>query len=243
MPQTLESYAEGRWQAPTDEGVTVLDASTGEEVARVSSAGIDTGTMAGYARRVGGPGLRSMSFHERANALKALAQYLNERRDAYYELSFRTGATLRDSRFDIDGGIGVLLSYSSMARREMPNGTMLVDGGAEDLGKRGTFAGQHIWTARPGVAVQVNAFNFPVWGMLEKLAPALIAGMPTIVKPATQTAYLAELVVRDSVASGTLPEGTLQLLCGSVGDLIEALEESDVLAFTGSASTGHRLRG
>ena len=131
MPQTLESYAEGRWQAPSDEGVTVLDASTGEEVARVSSAGIDTRAMAAYARRVGGPELRAMSFPERANALKALAQYLNERRDAYYELSFRTGATLRDSRFDIDGGIGVLFSYSSMARREMPNGTMLVDGEAE----------------------------------------------------------------------------------------------------------------
>jgi oxepin-CoA hydrolase/3-oxo-5,6-dehydrosuberyl-CoA semialdehyde dehydrogenase len=243
MPQTLESYAEGRWQAPSGEGVTVLDASTGEEVARVSSSGIDTSAMAAYARAVGGPELRSMTFPERANALKALGQYLNERRDAYYELSFRTGATLRDSRFDVDGGIGVLLSYSSMARREMPNATMLVDGGADALTKGGTFVGQHIWTARPGVAVQVNAFNFPVWGMLEKLAPAFIAGMPTIVKPATQTAYLTELVVRDIVASGTLPEGTLQLLCGSVGGLIDALEESDVLAFTGSASTGHRLRG
>jgi oxepin-CoA hydrolase / 3-oxo-5,6-dehydrosuberyl-CoA semialdehyde dehydrogenase len=242
MPQTLESYAEGRWQAPSDQGVNVLDASTGEEVARVSSAGIDTGAMAGYARRVGGPELRAMGFHERANALKALAQYLNERRDAYYELSFRTGATLRDSRFDVDGGIGVLLSYSSMARREMPNATMLVDGEPERLGKGGMFAGQHIWTARPGVAVQVNAFNFPVWGMLEKLAPAFIAGLPTIVKPATQTAYLTELVVRDIVASSTLPEGSLQLLCGSVGGLIDTLEESDVLAFTGSASTARRLR-
>jgi oxepin-CoA hydrolase/3-oxo-5,6-dehydrosuberyl-CoA semialdehyde dehydrogenase len=174
--------------------------------------------------------------------LKALAQHLNERRESYYELSYRTGATLGDSKFDIDGGIGVLFSYASKAKRELPNDILVVDGVAESLGRSGHFAGQHIWVSRPGVAVQINAFNFPVWGMLEKLAPAFLAGAPSIVKPATQTSYLTERVVRDVIESGALPEGTLQLLCGSATDLLDSLLEADLVAFTGSAATAKRLR-
>jgi oxepin-CoA hydrolase/3-oxo-5,6-dehydrosuberyl-CoA semialdehyde dehydrogenase len=240
--EALESYAAGRWQAPTDGGVVVADANTGEPVARVSSAGVDASAMADHARRTGGPALAEMTFHERGAVLKALAQYLNERRDAYYALSYRTGATLRDSRFDVDGGIGVLFSYASKARRELPNDTVIVDGPPEPLGKGGTFLGQHLRVSRRGVAVQVNAFNFPVWGMLEKLAPAFVGGMPTIVKPASQTAYLTAAVVRDIVASELLPEGTLQLLCGDASALLDSLREQDVLSFTGSAATARRLR-
>jgi oxepin-CoA hydrolase/3-oxo-5,6-dehydrosuberyl-CoA semialdehyde dehydrogenase len=245
MVRELESYALGKWQAPgagAGEAVTVADANTGEAVATVSSAGIDAAAMAAFARGTGGAAIRGMTFHERGQVLKALAGYLNERREAYYEDSFRTGATLGDSRFDVDGGIGVLFAYASRARRELPNDTILVDGGAEALGRQGTFVGQHIFVPRPGVAVQINAFNFPVWGMLEKFAPAFLAGMPSIAKPATQTAYLTETVVRDIVASGLLPEGALQLLCGQATGLLDALGEHDVVAFTGSAATARRLR-
>jgi oxepin-CoA hydrolase/3-oxo-5,6-dehydrosuberyl-CoA semialdehyde dehydrogenase len=242
VPRAIESYAAGRWVRPRGDGVTVADANTGEVIATASSEGVDLGEMLAYGRRVGGPALGALSFHERAAALKALAQYLNHRREAYYELSYRAGATLRDCKLDIDGGIGVLFSYSSRARRELPNTAVLVDGEAEPLGKGGHFAAQHIWASRPGVAVQVNAFNFPVWGMLEKFAPAFIAGMPSLVKPATQTAYVAEAVVRDVVASGLLPEGCVQFLCGDASGLFNHLEEHDVVFFTGSASTAHRLR-
>ncbi|MGA8679109.1 MAG: phenylacetic acid degradation bifunctional protein PaaZ, partial [Acidimicrobiales bacterium] len=208
----------------------------------VSSSGLDVDRMAAYGRRVGGPALAALSFHERAGALKALAQYLNERRQAYYELSQRTGATLADSKFDIDGGIGVLLAYASRAKRELPNDVVVIDGAVEQLGRGGRFVAQHLWVARPGVAVQINAFNVPVWGMLEKLAPAFIAGVASIVKPATQTAYLAELVVRDVISSGTLPEGTLQLVCGNAAGVLDSLEESDLVAFTGSATTAEAVR-
>jgi oxepin-CoA hydrolase/3-oxo-5,6-dehydrosuberyl-CoA semialdehyde dehydrogenase len=242
MVHSLESYAAGRWRWPGEEGVTVADANTGEAIVRVSSSGFDVGAMADYGRQTGGPALRALTFHERAAALKALAQYLNARRDSYYELSYRTGATLGDSKLDIDGGIGVLFSYASKAKRELPNDTQLVDGGVEALGRDGRFVSQHLWVARPGVAVQINAFNFPVWGMLEKLAPAFLAGAPSIVKPATQTCYLTERVVRDVIASATLPEGTLQLLCGSATRLLDSLGEQDLVAFTGSATTARRLR-
>jgi oxepin-CoA hydrolase/3-oxo-5,6-dehydrosuberyl-CoA semialdehyde dehydrogenase len=242
MVHSLESYALGRWQSPAREGVTVADANTGEPIAQVSASGFDVGAMAGYGRRTGGPALTTLTFHERAACLKALAQHLNERRESYYELSYRTGATLGDSKFDIDGGIGVLFSYASKAKRELPNDILVVDGVAESLGRSGHFAGQHIWVSRPGVAVQINAFNFPVWGMLEKLAPAFLAGAPSIVKPATQTSYLTERVVRDVIESGALPEGTLQLLCGSATDLLDSLLEADLVAFTGSAATAKRLR-
>jgi oxepin-CoA hydrolase/3-oxo-5,6-dehydrosuberyl-CoA semialdehyde dehydrogenase len=242
MVEVLQSYALGRWQSPTTDGVTVADANTGESVAAVSSSGIDVAGMAAYGRRVGTGALASLTFHERAAALKAVAQYLNDRRESYYELSYRTGATLNDSKFDIDGGIGVLLAYASRARRELPNDTVILDGPAEPLGRRGQFVGQHVWVGRPGVTVQINAFNFPVWGMLEKLAPSFLAGMASIVKPATQTAYLAQRVMGDMAASGALPEGAVQLLCGDVAALLDTLEEHDFVAFTGSAATASRLR-
>jgi oxepin-CoA hydrolase/3-oxo-5,6-dehydrosuberyl-CoA semialdehyde dehydrogenase len=242
MVDALQSYAFSRWHSPSDDGVTVRDANTGEPVARVSSSGLEAGAMARYARTMGGPALGELAFHERANCLKSLAQYLNDRRDGYYALSYRTGATLGDSKFDIDGGIGVLFAYASKAKRELPNATAIIDGAVEPLSKRGTFVGQHLYVARPGVAVQINAFNFPVWGMLEKLAPAFLAGMPSIIKPATQTAYLTELVVHDMIASEALPEGTVQLLCGNAARLLDSLEEQDLVAFTGSAATARRLR-
>ena len=238
MSELLESYTAGRWFRASDEGAPLLDAATGDEVARISSAGIDLAAMADHARSVGGPGLRGLTFHERAGLLKAVAKDLGAHKDAFYALSARTGATRRDSLVDIDGGIGTVFSYASKGTRELPNDTVVLDGGPERLGREGTFVGQHVYTSRPGIAVQINAFNFPVWGMLEKLAPAFLAGLPSIVKPASQTAYLTESVVRRIVESGILPQGSLQLLCGSPDGLLEELGPQDAVAFTGSAATG-----
>ncbi|MCD4525472.1 phenylacetic acid degradation bifunctional protein PaaZ [Nocardioides sp. cx-173] len=242
MSRLLESYAAGRWHTASDEGAPLLDAATGEEVARISATGLDLGEMTTYARTVGGPALRALTFHERAALLKQLAKHLGVDKDELYDLSFRTGATRRDSMVDIDGGIGTLFSYASKGTRELPNDTVVLDGGLERLGRTGAFVGQHVYTSRPGVAVQINAFNFPVWGMLEKLAPAFLAGLPTIVKPASQTAYLTELAVRRIVESGILPDGTLQLLCGSASGLLDELTVQDSVAFTGSAHTAGMLR-
>jgi oxepin-CoA hydrolase / 3-oxo-5,6-dehydrosuberyl-CoA semialdehyde dehydrogenase len=238
----LESYAAGSWYRATDEGTPLLDAATGDEVARISSTGLDLAAMTDHARTVGGPALRALTFHERAALLKAMAKALGEHKDELYALSARTGATRRDSMVDIDGGIGTVFSYASKGTRELPNDTVVLDGKPERLGREGTFVGQHVYTSRPGVAVQINAFNFPVWGMLEKLAPAFLAGLPTIVKPASQTAYLTERVVRRIIESGILPEGSLQLLCGSPAGLLEELGAQDSVAFTGSAATGAHLR-
>ncbi|NUP78535.1 MAG: phenylacetic acid degradation bifunctional protein PaaZ [Nonomuraea sp.] len=242
MSALLESYAAGRWFRAADDGEPLLDAATGEEVARISSRGLDVGAMVRHARAAGGPALRSLTFHERAALLKALAKHLTERKEELYALSLRTGATSRDTMVDVDGGIGTLFSYASKGVRELPNDTLVLDGALERLGKGGTFAGQHLYTSRPGVAVQINAFNFPVWGMLEKLAPAFLAGLPTIVKPASQTAYLTELAVRRIIESGLLPEGTLQLLVGSAAGLLDELTVQDSVAFTGSAHTAGILR-
>jgi oxepin-CoA hydrolase/3-oxo-5,6-dehydrosuberyl-CoA semialdehyde dehydrogenase len=183
-----------------------------------------------------------MTFHERAALLKALAKRLNEVKDGLYALSYRTGATKSDSWVDIDGGIGTMFAFASKGSRELPNSRVFLDGPVEPLSKGGTFVGQHIYVSREGAAVHINAFNFPVWGMLEKLAPTLLAGMPVIVKPATTTAYLTELVVRRIIESGILPEGALQLVCGSLGDLFDHLTCQDSVAFTGSADTAARLR-
>jgi oxepin-CoA hydrolase/3-oxo-5,6-dehydrosuberyl-CoA semialdehyde dehydrogenase len=242
VTRLLESYAAGRWYAASTEGDPLLDAATGEEVARISSAGLDLGAMAHHARTVGGPAIRELTFHERALLLKELATHLTGLKDELYALSLATGATRRDSMIDIDGGFGTVFSYSSKGRRELPNAHVVCDGDLEQLGRTGIFLGQHVCTSRPGVAVQVNAFNFPVWGMLEKLAPAFIAGLPSIVKPASQTAYLTELVVRRIIESGILPEGSLQLLSGSAGDLLDHLGVQDSVAFTGSAHTAGILR-
>ncbi|GAA3973188.1 phenylacetic acid degradation bifunctional protein PaaZ [Actinomadura viridis] len=242
MSPLLESYAAGRWFRAADDGEPLLDAATGEEVARFSGRGPDIAAMVRHARETGGPALRALTFHERAALLKALAKHLTARKEELYALSVRTGATSRDTMVDVDGGIGTLFSYASKGVRELPNDTVVLDGGLERLGKGGTFVGQHLYTSRPGVAVQINAFNFPVWGMLEKLAPAFLAGLPSIVKPAAQTAYLAELAVRQIIESGILPEGTLQLLAGGPAGLLDELTVQDSVAFTGSAHTAGILR-
>ena len=200
------------------------------------------GSALGYGRSVGGPALRELTLHQRAGLLKALGSQLREHRDELYALSARTGATLGDAKFDVDGGIGVLLGYASKARRELPNDTVYLDGAVEPLGKSGQFAGQHIMTSLRGVAVQVNAFNFPVWGPLEKFAPAFVAGVPSLIKPASQTAYLTARLVELMVSSGLLPAGSVQLVCGSVGDLFDHLTEQDLVSFTGSAATARKLR-
>lgn len=235
------SYVYGTWHTATD-GPTVLDAAYGRPLAIVSSEGVDFAQATDYARRVGGPALRRLTFHIRARLLKALGLYLLERKEDYYALSTLTGATRRDSRVDIEGGIGTLLSYASLARRELPDERFWPDGKVENLGREGTFVARHLLVPREGVALQINAYNFPVWGMLEKLAPSFIAGMPSLVKPAPQTAYLTERVVRDIIASGLLPEGTLQLVSGEAGDLLDHLQEQDTVAFTGSAATARKLK-
>ena len=239
------SYVEGRWTAPTeaaDSGRPMADAVTGEEIGRLSTEGLDMAAVADHGRRVGGPALRDLTFPQRASLLKALAGHLREHREELYAVSARTGATLGDSRFDVDGGIGVLAAYASKGKRELPTGHVLLDGDTEPLSKGGTFLGQHVMTPRPGVAVQVNAYNFPVWGPLEKLAPAVLAGVPSIIKPATPTAFLTGELVRLIIGSGLLPEGTVQYLAGGVGDLFDDLTEQDAVSFTGSASTAQRLR-
>ncbi|OLT18881.1 phenylacetic acid degradation bifunctional protein PaaZ [Pseudonocardia sp. CNS-139] len=238
----LRSYVEGRWQPPADDGRPLFDAVTGAEVARISSAGVDFAAALDFGRRVGGPALRELTFHQRAALLKALGQHLREHRDRLYAVSARTGATLADSRFDVDGGIGVLLSYASKGRRELPDDTVYVEGAVEPLGRGGTFLGQHVCVPLHGVAVQVNAFNFPVWGPLEKLAPAFLAGVPTLVKPASPTAFLTAELVEIVVGSGLLPEGALQFVAGSLGDTFDHLTGQDLVSFTGSAATAQTLR-
>ncbi|HWP03294.1 MAG TPA: phenylacetic acid degradation bifunctional protein PaaZ [Gemmatimonadaceae bacterium] len=236
------SYVQGEWVEGTSSPTELYHAVTGEKVAEVRSGGLDYEGMLEYARQVGGPALRSMTFHERARMLKAVAAYLSERKESFYELSAATGATRADSWIDIDGGFGTFFTYASKGRRELPDLPFYVDGGPELISKNGTFVGRHICVPLEGVAVHINAFNFPVWGMLEKLAPTLLAGVPAIVKPATLTCYLAERVFRAIVESGLVPKGAIQLLCGSTGDLLERLGCQDAVAFTGSAETGRRLR-
>ncbi len=240
--QTLKNYAQGQWIEGTGKSATLFHAVTGEAIAETSSGGLDFKAMAEYARQVGGPKLRALTFHQRAALLKALAKHLLERKDAFYALSAATGATKADSWVDIEGGIGTLFAYSSRGRREFPNETFHVEGPQEVLSKGGTFAGRHICVPLEGVAIHINAFNFPCWGMLEKLAPALLAGVPCIVKPATATSYLTELMFREMIASRILPEGSIQLICGSAGDLLSHVTEQDAVAFTGSAATGQMLK-
>lgn len=249
MSEYLPSYVQGAWWTPasagTDEsrgGTVVRDASTGEPVARISTEGLDLAGALEYARTVGHASLGDLTFHQRAVLLKRFALALTARKDELYALSAKTGATTADSWVDIDGGIGVLFSYSGKGRRELPNSTVHVDGAIEPLSKDGSFLGRHVYTTLPGVAVQINAFNFPVWGSLEKLAPAFLAGMPTLVKPATPTGYVAEAMVRILVESGLLPDGSLQLVSGSVPHLFAHLRLGDLVGFTGSASTAESLK-
>ncbi|WP_181781421.1 phenylacetic acid degradation bifunctional protein PaaZ [Pseudonocardia pini] len=242
MSALLRSFVSGDWHTAPDEGRPLFDAVSGEEVARISSTGVDFGAALRYGREVGGPALRELTFHQRAALLKALGGHLREHREELYAVSARTGATLGDSRFDVDGGIGVLLAYASRAKRELPNDTVYVEGPVEPLGRGGTFVGQHLCTPLHGVAVQVNAFNFPVWGPLEKLAPAFLAGVPSLVKPASPTAFLTARLVELIVESGLLPAGALQFVAGSLGDTLDHLTGQDLVAFTGSASTAQTLR-
>ena len=238
----LKSYVQGRWHAGERDAQVLRDATTGQVVAEASSSGIHFAGALQYARRNGGTALRRLTFHERAALLKRVAKMLTEHKDEFYALSYATGATKADSWIDIDGGIGTLFAYASRGARELPNSRVYVDGDVEVLSKTGSFIGQHICVPLEGAAIHINAFNFPVWGMLEKLSPTLLAGMPAIVKPGTATAYLTELVVRRIVESGILPEGSLQLVCGSLGDAFDHLTCQDVISFTGSASTAQKLR-
>jgi oxepin-CoA hydrolase/3-oxo-5,6-dehydrosuberyl-CoA semialdehyde dehydrogenase len=238
----LQNYAMGEWVTGSGKATDLFHAVTGEKVAEASSGGLDFKAMASYARDVGGPKLRALTFHQRAGLLKGVAKFLLERKDAFYALSAYTGATKTDSWVDIEGGIGTFFAYSSRGRREFPNETFHVEGPTEPLSKGGTFVGRHIAVPLEGVAIQINAFNFPGWGMLEKLAPALLAGVPCIVKPATATSYLTEAMFRAMIESRILPEGAVQLVCGSAGDLLDHVTEQDAVAFTGSAATGLKLK-
>lgn len=241
-PRRLESYVSGRWTPGARDGQPLRDAATGEVVATIDSTGIDFAGALAYGREVAGPKLRAMSFHDRAGMLKALGLKLMELKEEFYAESLHTGATRSDGWIDVEGGIGTMLTFASKARRELPNTRVLTDGEVEVLSKDGSFVAQHILQPIQGVAVHINAFNFPVWGMLEKIAPTLIAGVPCIVKPASQTAYLTELVVRRIVETGLLPEGALQLISGSVGDLLDHVTGQDAVTFTGSAWTGRKLK-
>lgn len=239
----VHSFAAGQWVAPGAGARPIESAITGAVMAEAGNDALDVQSMRGFARDVGGPALRAMTFHDRARMLKALALYLKERRQTLYDLSFDTGATQADHLIDIDGGIGTMLVYASKGRREMPDAQVYLDGPPEQLGRSGQFQGRHICTSLQGTALHINAFNFPVWGMLEKLAPTLLAGVPAIIKPATATSYVTEACVRLMIQSGQLPDGALQLICGGVGDLLDHMDCQDVVTFTGSASTGLHLRG
>jgi len=238
----LKSYVLGRWIEGADAGVAVRDATTGAIVAQVSSAGIDFSQVLQYARNTGGPALRALTFHERATRLKALGKKLLEFKDEFYPVSYQTGATKADSWIDIEGGISTMLVFASKGTRELPNSHVYIDGAVEKISKGGSFVGQHICVPLEGAAIHINAFNFPVWGMLEKLAPAILAGVPVVVKPATATAYLAERVAHRIIESGILPAGALQFIGGSLGNLFDHLGCQDFVSFTGSASTAQRLK-
>jgi len=238
----LENYVAGAWRSGSGRATVLRDASTGEAVAEAGSEGLDFGGILRYARAAGGPALRAMTFHERAGILRALGKRLLDFKAEFYALSHATGATKGDSWIDIDGGIGTMLVFASKGARELPNSRVYLDGALEGLSKGGSFVAQHVCVPLEGAAMHINAFNFPVWGMLEKLAPALLAGVPAIVKPATATSYLTERVVRRIVETGLLPDGALQLVCGGVGDLFDHLGCQDVVSFTGSASTAAKLR-
>src|SRR5918993_1075340 len=238
----LLNYALDRWTPGEGNLAEISSAIDGAPVAMTGSGGLDFAGMLTHAREVGGPALRMMTFHERARMLKAVGQAILARKEELYELNYLTGATRKDGWIDIEGGAGTLFSFSSKGRRELPDAHVLMDGAIEPLSKTGSFVGQHSYTPLQGAALHINAFNFPVWGMLEKLAPTLLAGVPAIVKPASATAYLAEAAFRVMIESGVLPTGAVQLIVGGVGDLFDHLTGQDVVSFTGSASTALKLR-
>ncbi|MBK7561594.1 MAG: phenylacetic acid degradation bifunctional protein PaaZ [Chitinophagaceae bacterium] len=235
------NYITGKWITGDGEGQLLYNAVTGETIGAATSKGLDFKSIADYARTVGNPALRKMTFHARGNMLKALALHLRNHLDLFYKISYQTGATKADSWVDIEGGIGNLFANASL-RRKFPDETFCIDGESHNLSPNNTFMGTHILVPKEGVAIHINAFNFPVWGMLEKIAVNLLAGMPCIVKPATVTSYLTETVVKEIIASKILPEGALQLICGSAGDLLDHVTSQDVVTFTGSAATGLLLK-
>ncbi|MDG1145023.1 MAG: phenylacetic acid degradation bifunctional protein PaaZ, partial [Flavobacteriales bacterium] len=237
----LKNYALGQWTAGEGKGQSLFNAITGDKIAETSSNGLDFGEMMKYARSFGGPTLRKMTFHERGRMLKALALHLLSIKNKFYGSSAQSGATQLDSWIDIEGGIGNLFTYASL-RKQFPDETYYVDGEHAPLSKGGSFIGQHICVPKQGVAIHINAFNFPIWGMLEKIAVNLLAGVPAIVKPATVTCYVTELMVKEIVDSKILPEGSLQLICGSARGILESVTSQDVVTFTGSASTGRKLK-
>ena len=237
----LGNYITGRWITGDGDGQVLYDAVTGDDIAISSTEGLDFASILDHGRRVGNPALRRMTFHERGRMLRALAVYLNERKEKFYQVSYKTGATKADSWIDIEGGFGNLFSNASL-RRRFPDLPYCTDGDPVPLSKAGTFMGHHLLVPKEGVAIHINAFNFPVWGMLEKCAVNWLAGIPAVVKPATITSFLTEAVVKEIIASGILPEGALQLICGSAGDLLDHVTSQDVITFTGSKSTGLKLR-
>jgi len=238
----LLNFARDEWLAGAGTLADVQSAVTGLTIARTGSGGIDFASMLTHAREVGGPALRCLTFHDRAHMLKALGTAIMARKEELYELNYSTGATRADGWIDIEGGAGTLFSFSSKGRRELPNGRVWMDGAMEPLSRGGTFVGQHVLTPLQGVAVHINAFNFPVWGMLEKLAPTLLAGVPAIVKPASSTGYLTEAAFRIMIEADILPPGAIQLVMGSVGDMLDHLGLQDVVSFTGSATTAMKLQ-
>jgi oxepin-CoA hydrolase/3-oxo-5,6-dehydrosuberyl-CoA semialdehyde dehydrogenase len=242
MTITLQNLAMDRWTEAAGGFVDIPSAVDGRIVARASSAGLDFAGMVRHAREVGGVALRQLTFHKRADRLRALTAYLTERKEVLYQLAGDTGANRRDNQVDIEGGIGTLAAYASRGRRDLPDAKFVVDGDVEGLSKAGSFVGQHILSPLHGVAVFINAFNFPCWGLLEKMAPALLAGVPVIAKPATATAYVTEALVRLIHESGILAPGSLQLICGATGDLLDHLSGQDVISFTGSTETSDKLR-
>ncbi len=240
--KTLRNYVADQWFTAAAGFAPIPSALTGDTVAEISAAGIDFAAMAAHARTIGGPALRQLTFHDRAKLLKALAEAILARKEELYALSAHTGATRADGWVDIEGGTATLSAYAAKGRRELPNERFLIDGAVEPLSRRGGFVGQHVHTSRQGVAVHINAFNFPVWGMLEKLGPTLLAGMPAIVKPASASAYVTEHCVRIMMEAAILPPGAVQLITGATGDLLDHLTAQDVLSFTGSAATAQKLQ-
>lgn len=238
----VHSFVTDDWIAPYGNTQDLVDASNGEVIGTIGHGGLPFDEMLVFAKKQGGKALTAMGFHDRAKMIKAVALYLMEKKEPLYDLSYHTGATKSDSMIDIDGGIQTMLVFASKGRREMPDGQIYVDGPIEELSRDGSFKGIHIATPLQGVAVHINAFNFPVWGMLEKLAPAWLAGVPVIVKPASQTAYLTEAVVRLIHESGLSPSGAIQMIAGSTGDLLDRLGPQDVVSFTGSADTANRIK-
>lgn len=237
----LENYIQGKWVCGDGDGQILYNAINGQPIATATTKGLDFGSILSFAREKGNTALRKMTFQERGRMLRSLALYLLEKKDSFYEISYQTGATKIDSWIDIEGGIGNLFSNASL-RRKLPDETFCLDGDGINLSKQNSFMGHHLLVPKDGVAIHINAYNFPVWGMLEKIAVNLLAGVPAVVKPATVTSYLTEAVVREIIHSKILPEGALQLICGSAGDLLDHVCSQDVVTFTGSAHTGLQLK-